>query len=328
MDLFILTLFASGYKLRISTLYQLLTGRRTSSVLLHGFFYDNLNVCGLLPDLKNERFKRAIAQLEKNGWITRTESFGQLTTSGQAELAQHDFTPLVGLNSFRYGRMRQECWQLLNFGIQVLSFLAHGQKDYVPLENRPLYLTQVKHFLAQAPADLLEKFPQELTALFAKLPEASADFLANQLTGFQQNGQTAFQLLPSAWQNTPWDKLYTASQQDLLLAHVRQFPSLYPLIVAADQKNYNHSMLLTRQLFLAGDSVKAIMTKRQLKEGTITDHLLEWALLDANFPFERFELATGVTGEAVRDLQYQDFDVSYLNFRLSQIKEVKQTRWN
>lgn len=38
MTFFILTLFKAGYKLRTSTLYHLLVGKRTSSVLLHGFF--------------------------------------------------------------------------------------------------------------------------------------------------------------------------------------------------------------------------------------------------------------------------------------------------
>ena len=40
---FILALLSHGYKVRASTLYHLLKGKRTSSVLIYGFLYDSTN---------------------------------------------------------------------------------------------------------------------------------------------------------------------------------------------------------------------------------------------------------------------------------------------
>ncbi len=49
-------------------------------------------------------------------------------------------------------------------------------------------------------------------------------------------------------------------------------------------------MLKTREYFLAGKTEAEILRLRHLKQGTINDSLIEWALLEKAFPFERFEL--------------------------------------
>lgn len=123
MTLFILTLFQTGYKLRISTLYHLLVGKRTSSVLLHGFFYENLAYLGALPNLTEALFQKAVKELEVSRLITVEEGFGVLTQQGKLRLAENYFD-LSGLNNLRYGRMRENSWQLLLFALQVVSHLS------------------------------------------------------------------------------------------------------------------------------------------------------------------------------------------------------------
>lgn len=48
---FILALLSHGYKVRASTLYHLLKGKRTSSVLIYGFLYDCLRFIGWWPTI-------------------------------------------------------------------------------------------------------------------------------------------------------------------------------------------------------------------------------------------------------------------------------------
>lgn len=327
MTLFILTLFQTGYKLRTSTLYHLLVGKRTSSVLLHGFFYKNLSFLGLLPKLKEEDFQKELQKLVAKNLITIEEGFGELTPQGVQLLEENSFD-LNGLNNLRYGRMRENSWQLILFAVQVVSFLSFGEKEYLPIENRPYYLQQIKQWLSQTKPHLVERFQQELTDIFLKLPTEDADFLANQFSGYDFQGRTAFQLLPEKWQEEPWNVLYRQRAIDLFLEHVGE-GELARLLVLLDQQNMNQSMIKTREFFMAGKSVEEILTLRHLKQGTINDHFIEWALLEGTFPFERFELIDFVdlTADQVVNQHYQNFEVPYLNFRLSQIFYLREQLW-
>ena len=97
-----------------------------------------------------------------------------------------------------------------------------------------------------------------------------------------------------------------------------------------DQQNINRSMLKTKELFLTEKTVDEILILRRLKQGTINDHFIEWALLDEKFPFDRFELLSfeDMDIKEVINAHYQSYDLSYLNFRLSQIYFLRKQLWN
>ena len=59
---------------------------------------------------------------------------------------------------------------------------------------------------------------------------------------------------------------------------------LKPLFI----QNLNKSMLVTRKMLQSGVSVGQVMQQRRLKLGTVQDHIIEWALLEETFPFEKF----------------------------------------
>lgn len=328
MTFFILTLFQTGYKLRTSTLYHLLVGKRTSSVLLHGFFYKNLAFLGALPNLKEEMFQKELQRLIDHQLILVEEGFGELTTKGEKVLSKETFD-LTGLNNLRYGRMRENSWQLVLFAVQVVSNLSFNEKNYLPIENRPYYLQEIKNWLAHSETNLLEKFQQELVIIFQTLAQEEADFLANQFSGFGFQGKTAFQLIPEKWQESPWSLLYRQKVIDLFLARV-QDGELSRLLSNLDQQNINQSMLKTKEFFLAGKTIDEILALRHLKQGTINDHFIEWALMDEKFPFEKFEKIdfTTLDENKVVNAHYQDYEVSYLNFRLSQIYYLRENQWN
>lgn len=328
MTLFILTLFQTGYKLRTSTLYHLLTGKRTSSVLLHGFFYGNLAYLGAFPSFKEDKFQKELGQLIDHQLISVEDGYGELTTKGKKKLSEASFE-LDGLNNLRYGRMRENSWQLLLFAVQVISHLSFNKRDYLPIENRPYYLQEMKKWLAHSKPDLAGQFQNELVMVFQKLPQEQADFLANQFSGFGFQGKTSFQLLPEKWQREPWNVLYRQNAIDLFLAQIND-GELLRLLSSLDQLNINQSMLKTKEFFLAGKTINEILSLRHLKQGTINDHFIEWALMDKGFPFERFEIIEFNTldDNQVINTRYQDYETPYLNFRLSQVYYLRRKRWN
>ncbi|MGG5369258.1 helix-turn-helix domain-containing protein [Enterococcus sp. AZ196] len=328
MTFFILTLFQTGYKLRTSTLYHLLVGKRTSSVLLHGFFYKNLAYLGALPNLKEETFQKELQQLINQKLIVVDDGFGRMTKEGE-KLLTSDFFDLSGLNNLRYGRMRENSWQMILFAVQVVSNLSFNENDYLPIENRPYYLQQIKKWLATSQPNLIRKFYQELTSILKELPQVEADFLANQFSGYGFQGKTAFQLFPDKWQEFPWNILYRQRAIDLFFAQIED-GEISRLLLRLDQQNINQSMLKTKEFFLAGKTMNEILELRHLKQGTINDHFIEWGLMDKDFPYERFERVdfSALNEEQVIHAHYQDYEVPYLTFRLSQLYYLRRKQWS
>ena len=98
MNEFILALFSAEDKLKPSTLYQVLVGKRTSSVLTYAFFHDLLPLSAVLPELAEKQFYEHLRQLQKE---QRLRTDGELLsaaapTAREPRLSEVDF--------FKYGR--------------------------------------------------------------------------------------------------------------------------------------------------------------------------------------------------------------------------------
>ncbi|KPG69318.1 helix-turn-helix domain-containing protein [Enterococcus sp. RIT-PI-f] len=328
MDVFILALFAHTDKLRPSTLYQLLTGKRTSSVLSYGCFYDRLGLFQALPDLTEEAFQQQIDQMLRQGALV-ADPTGLIQTVDQAEDTRAGYTDILAAASFyRYGRTWQSVWRLLRLLIQAASYQGVTNR-YIPVENTPMYTEPVRQILRQVP-NAKDKLFQELWQIFEQMPAEKADFLAGTLTGPHVLGKTFFQLVPEDYQEKPWQHLYTAAaiQHFIALVEAQQESVLYRSIAPFLQQNANQSMLETQRLFQEGLSVKEIMHQRNLKEGTVNDHLIEWALLDQNFPYARFDrqiyrlLPASSWQYRYQDLQ-QLLGADFLPIRLFQIAQKR-----
>jgi uncharacterized protein YpbB len=334
---YILTLFSSGDKRRISTLYQVLTGKRTSSVLLYSFFEQLLPAHQSIPKLKKTDFEKMIQQLAEQQLIKRTENEAVITEKGQNYLQKRK---IYQVDFGRYGRTAETSWRLLKFSVQVISNLSIQQKEYVPIETSPFYTMKIKSWLATEDRDTLaERFYEEWHELFQQLPKEQADFLANQLTGRDQIGQLPYQLT-AADKDTFEVSLIQAEAVHALLAALETKTDfvLYDLVKDVLRQNLNQSMLVTRQMVLAGETKEMILKKRQLKAGTLADHLIEWALFFSDFPYEKFIseqtiLVLEKLKTPIKDWRYQEVSPSgqldYGEFRLYQIQHLKgERKWN
>lgn len=336
---FILTLFSSQHKLRSSTLFQLLKGKRTNSVLLFGFTHQLLPYLGLFPKLDEKSFGLLVNKLVTTNYLVEEPAgFHQLTNQGlerKAEILSE--LPIEGLDLFQYGRNDQEAWRLTKLSMQVVSFYQGETTTYVPIEARPFFLYQIKKwFLPPHRETVSHAYPVEMQRIFENLPQTVGDYLANQFSGQEMTGLTQQQLLPAVYQKQPWGLLYNHQMIHLFLAEISQTatPYLAELLAVFLKQNVNQSMLETRKLFLSGATKVTIMEKRHLKDGTINDHLLEWAIIDKSFPFEKFQLDSMVNHlKKIDDLcsltykRNQEYG-DYLTFRLAQIYLLRERGWD
>ncbi|MGM0147338.1 helix-turn-helix domain-containing protein [Enterococcus sp. AZ162] len=331
MTEFILSLFSSSDKLRASSLYQLLSGKRTSSVLLFGFFQRLLVVHGCFPSLEQATFDTQIQQMIDEGLLKWEDRELQLTKKGEMRRKNKS---LLGLHYDKYGRTATVSWRLLKFYVQVVSHLSANETAYLPVETGPFYAYQVKRWLKEATCtktELVAQVSKELSTIFTLMPDEQANFLANQFSGKKQTGLLAYQL--TTLEDGTAQQLFQDQCIHRLLAIIEQHPDflLYDLLAPLLRQNYNQSMLTTRALILSGDSVEQVMVKRGLKKGTINDHLIEWAIFFDDFPFERLIHSETRRSLASLDrplltLRYKDLEgqtIDYGEFRLAQIEAFK-----
>lgn len=286
MTEFILSLFLSRNKLRVSSLFQLISGKRTTSVLIYSFLNDLLLVHGSFPTLKQEEFLAIITRLEQEKLIVLIDNHASITTLGKKKLEKIDFS-YQGVHYDRYGRTYLTCWRLLKFAVQVVSNLTNGTANYLPIETSPFYTFQIKRWLTSTKLnreELSEKIYQEFVTLFTGMPEELADFLANQFSGEHDLGLLPYQLTDK--QETQ-ATLFEAKAIHVMLQNLEKRNDflLFRLLKPLFDQNLNQSMLITRKLILEGYSVEQVMSARQLKKGTVTDHLIEWLLFFDDFPY-------------------------------------------
>ncbi|ALS00602.1 hypothetical protein ATZ33_04200 [Enterococcus silesiacus] len=335
---FILALFQHGYKARTSTLYHLLKGKRTSSVLLYGFLYENLHFFQLFPALSEVQFNNIIADLIKQKLLRQTvDGEVQITTKGQLDTHRY-LTNFSWINNYHFGKTDEMIWRLLQFTVQVVSHLSYTNKNYIPLEQSPLYQKQVKMYIKSMPkVELIKTVKQEWTQIFSCLSDEEANYFVKQFSGYQQIGKTAFQLADD--QGNPFDRfMFSKEKLHHLLSTIEQMPDgsfLKALILQMIKQNENKSMNETKAYLERLDSVEKLAEQRKIKVSTIKDHLMELALT-GDFPFDSF--ITTKTSDFLLECSppYQDWSyrslkqlnpaLDYFEFRLYQIQKLREER--
>ncbi|EOH98621.1 hypothetical protein UAW_01217 [Enterococcus haemoperoxidus ATCC BAA-382] len=335
---FILALFQHGYKVRTSTLYHLLKGKRTSSVLLYGFLYENLRFFQLFPLLSDKQFHTIIKELGKQDLLNLTSDGEAQITSKGIQVAVYDVHHFSWINNYRFGKTDETIWRLLQFTVQVVSNLSYTNKHYVPLEQSPLYQKQVKMYIKSMPkAQLIETVKKEWTLLFSHLTNDEANFFAQQFSGYQQIGKTSFQLMKDD-DNTFERQLYKKEKLHHLLDTICLMPDgsfLKKLVLPLVKQNENKSMSETSSYMKTQLPIEALAQKRRVKISTIKDHLMELALTK-DFPFERFisketeqflfEYPKPYQEWTYRSVKQNSPELDYFEFRLYQIQKIREER--
>ncbi|EOL44308.1 helix-turn-helix domain-containing protein [Enterococcus caccae] len=335
---FILALFQHGYKARTSTLYHLLKGKRTSSVLLYGFIYENLRFFQLFPALSEKQFNAILDELIEQKLLHQTsDGEVQITTHG-LESVKRDSRSFWWLDNYRFGKTDETIWRLLQFTVQVISNLSYSHKEYIPLEQSPLYQKRVKMYIQSMPkVRLIETVKKEWTEIFSLLPKEEADFFAQQFSGYKKIGKTSFQLMDS--QDTSFNRFLSKKERlhhllDTILA-IPEDRFLKSLITQLVAQNDNKSMMETSFYLKTQLTIETLALQRNVKVSTIKDHLMELALTK-DFPFERFisqktqmclfDISKPYQEWTYRTLKQINPELDYFEFRLYQIQKLRQER--
>ena len=146
---FILHCFESKQPMRVSTLYHLLKGKRTTSILSYAYFYDLLEYFNLFSKQQESSYLKTIQELIQNEYLeVLEEGVVQITDKGLLLLINQKEKPnLSSLNQMKYYKWDLKYWQRLLFVTQVISEKSFKEKNYVPIENNVFRQQQLKRWL-------------------------------------------------------------------------------------------------------------------------------------------------------------------------------------
>lgn len=342
-DIFILALFRHGYKARGQTIIHLLRGRRTSSVLIYGYFYNVLPYFGLFPNYQEADLQKSLNTLVGQKYLLRFDNGSyQLSNLGMEQLEQaKDLTDKWhAINGLRFSRGDELFWAHLLFATQVVSELSFQTTDYVPVEGNYFKQHKLKFWLAQqvrSKKSFYHAYYLEISRLIGKFPAEQRGEVVAQLSGHKQIGKTYQQVVTE--EDLFLTELGRKNQLHLVLEVVSELSSeslLQSLLTSLDIPFDNQSARKTIELFHQGYSVPQIMEARQLKIGTVVDHLIEEVLVSADFPFYRL-----IRADLIQDLQtyqqkHQDLrnwsyrevllevpETDFVSFRFYQLQQVR-----
>lgn len=277
---FILSCYNKNYPMRMTTLYHLLKGKKTSSVLSFGYFYGILNFFGLFPRLKEIKYYQLIDKLLAEEYLSN-EGNGRLllTDKGQQQLDQTVFPKMNDLTPFVYNKWDILFWEKLLFATQVISEKSYLENNYVPVENNLFKQQQLKKWLLTQKSSLPEQLRDEWLKINCILSEEEKILIFRQLVGHEMSGMTLTQLANDLQKDATYVYIGFKNVLHRLMSEIikehDEYQLMYQLLILERSWLKEDSSVLSARLFKETHSIIQVGQVRHLKESTVTDHLIE-----------------------------------------------------
>ncbi|MGX7023554.1 helix-turn-helix domain-containing protein [Vagococcus hydrophili] len=285
---FILHCFESKQPMRVSTLYHLLKGKRTTSILSYAYFYDLLEYFNLFSKQQESSYLKTIQELIQNGYLeVLEEGVVQITDEGLLLLINQKAKPnLSSLNQLKYYKWDLKYWQRLLFVTQVISEKSFKEKNYVPIENNVFRQQQLKRWLKKQDEKIIENIYDEWRFIADQLPKDDQIYIFKQLVGHEHVGQTFQQITENQETDLIFSYLEFKNILHEMIELIEEFQDKLPIFfgMMGEEKQLlkEESYLVTKKIYEKTQSVREVAQVRNLKESTITDHLLESFLISTS----------------------------------------------
>lgn len=277
----------------ISAAFHLLRGKRSGQTIQDvGIFKLHEYFC-LLPKLSRKKFDQEVKHLIEEEYLVKIDEIGhyRMTTKGlekgEAELP-------YSFNSWNFRGNEHVFFARLSLIVQALSYQSSNTKQFIPIQRDDQIQHFVRAFLLKNnyQAGLLQQeLYREITDSIEKIPITvlQKELLINRLTGKDIPGYTWQQLaFEAGMSEMDVQLLYISALHNWLL----EIPNYTYLGLIAENIQVDivltGSAYQTAELYKQGYTIGEIALMRRLKENTIEDHIVEYAMNEPTFPFEKF----------------------------------------
>ena len=277
----------------ISAAFHLLRGKRSGQTIQDvGIFKLHQYFC-LLPKLSRNKFDQEITQMMEEEYLVKIDEMGHYRMTAKGLEKGKEELP-CSFNSWNFRGNEHIFFARLALIVQALSYQSSNTKQFIPIQRDDQIQHFVRAFLLEnkyQAGHLQQELFREITDSIEKLTITvlQKELLVNRLTGKDIPGYT--------WQQLAFET--GMSEMDVQLLYIS---ALHTWL--GDIPNYTYldriaeniqvdivltgSAYQTAQLYKQGYTIAQIASIRHLKENTIEDHIVEYAMNEPTFPFEEF----------------------------------------
>lgn len=310
-----------------AAIYHILTGKKSSQTIQDLHLFQLHTYYRLLPNLSRQAFDYDVDQMVNEGlmeWLNAKDY--RLTDKADAYLSTykdtyddaHNFEQPVDHQSKEIFTKR------FYLTIQTFTHRVMDDTGFIPLIDDitiQAFVKQYYHLHKHALVDWLERCYEQLHDVLKTYPDIRRHIYLDRLSTANHNGQSLQQLV-DRYHVTEADILLTlALIERTLFIRSQQHQTLLSDLLPADNQPQIYERLMTRsarkthQLVIKGYNIEDLIQLRQLKRGTIEDHLVEICMLDDHFKLDDY-----VEEEKIAIIE------SYLSKRHTQkLAELKRT---
>lgn len=301
-EMFLLSLFSDQQAKKETSIYYILLGKRTASMLYRAIDYALEPVFGFSPKLNRVVYQQRLDALIKAGFVRFAEETkeGLLTPTGKEVLndyfSQH-YQPTY-LNWLTEGRTVLVFQKVVYFLAQILSEIRYNNKRYIPIEKNAAVQHWVKKWLSNQDLNFQDigiQFGSEWKELLSQIEPDNAAVIVHLMTGHDRIGFTKAQLAQKMEQDKTEVHMRLLDSLSFIAQLITKKPEKTPLLTSiwseiARKNNHGLSQSAqdTQRLLQQHYSIEQICSIRRLKKSTISEHIIELAIVDPNLNIAAF----------------------------------------
>lgn len=299
LDYYLLSFFDAKKATSNAQLLHVFQGKRTPSM----FYITEINnwhhAFAQFKFVSVEEIEKIIQQLLHKKWLAKEGKGYVITQTGldaREEYFSTHYFPKV--DRFANLNIRKSFWDRLQLFVQSFSEMSHHNKQYSPVIKHPQHQENVRLLFQQFATQrdqLLNMWIAEQEFIFNRLDASRADVLAAQLTGNQKIGETKSQIQGQLEMESLEYSFYHQDTIEDVLNVVQNHPNELVILSAIIHQLHietNHGLStsthISYELLKNGLDISRIANRRQLKENTIREHILEMAFILPNFSIAHF----------------------------------------
>lgn len=297
---YILSYFHIGKVIRLSQILHVLRGKRTPSMFYiaevnkwhHGFSIEKR--------IGREDLLYIINNLLNNKLLIEKEKGYLMTTKGkkvsEKYFENHYFPDKI--KSFSNLNLHGPFWDRIQLFTQIFSEYSYQNINYVPIIKNPVHQENIKQLFQLANGNVsfvLDQWIKEQELLFDNMEEKKATIFIEFLTGHNKIGKTRIQVAKELGMKPYEFKSYLRDlleeSIELIKTKKNELPLLYEILNQINEENFlglSQSTYQSYQLLEQGFNIKQIAMKRNVKENTVKEHILEIAFIVNQFPVRKF----------------------------------------
>lgn len=307
-----------------AAIFHILKGKKSIQTVQDIHIFNLEKFYGTGRFLNKKQFDEKIEELRRGGNLKKRggNNHYTVTEKGLDSLEKNKpGLPINNFNGYRYERIAAIFYERLVLLIQTFTNSKMNSYSFIPvISNRSTELW-VKTFyrrISNNQQDVLPALNKELSQLLTQCTEKESEIFVDRLSGYNVYGLSINQLATKyGLENEDINFTITGVIHHILSMaekHANKFPLMTRMMKdLMHTSNLSNSAKITYHLLNRKYSISQIANKRQLKDNTIYDHIVEIAYNDHQFPVKNY-VSNNKQDTIIKAIQHAE------SYKLKQIK--------